>query len=224
MLLKILQGSFLELTTSLFILFVRTVCVAITQPALRDTAGVVVTTHRAVFSGLPAVQLVGPIRALLSPVAVVLLLKALASVQTLEDPLMERVESQHHSVKLKVQNQMNSPSFWSLKGKQTASFLNSIPQVIYNQTLLKCSGQLSQQASLGCLNMASYLFHYFKDLLEHYQVVHLGHSIAQPILRQILEHSSKFEEAKKQWKPTESVFKQSMTFIYDNLSSKYLCI
>lgn len=173
--LKVLQGRFLELTTPLFIFPVRTVCVAITQPALRDTAGLVVTTHRAVFSGLPAAQLVRPIRALLSPVAVVLLLKALASVQTPEDPLKERVESQHHSAKLKVQNQTNSPSFWSLKGKQTASYLNSIPQVIHKQTLIKCSGQLSQQASLGCLNMASYLFQYFNDLLDHYQVVHLGH-------------------------------------------------
>lgn len=80
-----LQGSHMALTTSLFVFPVRTVWVAITQPALRDTAGLVVTTQRTIFSGLPAVQLIGPIRALLSPVAVVLALNALVSVQTLED-------------------------------------------------------------------------------------------------------------------------------------------
>lgn len=84
--LEILQGTPMELTTSLFIFSVRTVRVAITQPALGDTAGLVVTTQRAVFSRLPATQLVRAIQALPGPITVVLLLNALVSIQTLEDP------------------------------------------------------------------------------------------------------------------------------------------
>ena len=42
--------------------------------------------------------------------------------------------------------------------------------------------------------MASHLLGSFNDLLEHYRVIHLGHSVAQPIWRQILEHLSKREK------------------------------
>lgn len=74
------------LTASLFIAPVRTVGVAITQPALGDTASLVVTTQRTIFSGLPAAQLVRPIGALLSPITAEGLLNALVSVQTPEEP------------------------------------------------------------------------------------------------------------------------------------------
>jgi hypothetical protein len=79
-------GRLMELTASLFISSVQTVWLPITSPTLRDTAGLVVTVHRAVISGSPAVQLIRSIRAMLSPITVISLLYAPASIQTLEDP------------------------------------------------------------------------------------------------------------------------------------------
>ena len=76
----------MELTTSLFVFSIRTVWVAITQPALGDTAGRLVTVQRAVFNRLPAAQLIRAVQALLGSITVIFLLDALVSIQTLEDP------------------------------------------------------------------------------------------------------------------------------------------
>ena len=118
---EILQVTSMELTTSLFVFSIRTVGVAVTQPALGDTAGLVVTAQRAVFNRLPAAQLIGAIQALLGSITVIFLLNALVSIQTLEDPFHGTSQKQgpYMFIKLKFYYQINSPSFWSLRGRWT---------------------------------------------------------------------------------------------------------